>query len=462
MKVAPLFSVLTGLGLLVSACSSSTRYVPLAGNDPGAGDPGAEEDSDDPRKQPPHSLGVIVLGETHVSSSGKSTPVVSASFKPDARIGAACTTKIAGCDVQRAPKCTADKSSSNGCGEDETCVYDDETCAPTCKKNVYCEESCDPETEVCEATSKTSTKGKCVQKESFDAGTIAFSGTTIPITLHPPYSFESSGNGAPFLAGAEIKVQAQGATGAGFEKFEEAFTATTFLQMKPALSKIPEEALLGTGPLPLSWVPGNDRILVTIGGAGGTATCKAPDADGKFDVPREVIDAVLGEQSGLQTLFISVSRQRKDVKKDKRAKGTLSSVEVIPEGWLELVTISTETASLNACGGTSKYCDGSCVDVKTDSNNCGACGKTCAYDQMCIDGACAGCDQCLAVAAAGACKSVVAACTNNAACYALRVCVNGCTDQTCIDQCVDTYPDGLSALQNEEDCLFNTCYSVCQ
>ena len=203
---------------------------------------------------------------------------------------------------------------------------------------------------------------------SFDAGPIAFSGTTTSITMFPPYQFESTGQGAPFLGGAELKVQASGATGAGFDKFDETFTATTFLQTTPSLSKLTKSQVFGTGSLPIAWAPANDTILISISGAGGTATCKVQDSLGKFDVPRSVVKAAQGDTSsttdtGNTSLSISVARQKKDVKKDQHAKGTLDLVSVKPDGWLELVTLSTESASFQGCGTGQDFCGDTCTDL---------------------------------------------------------------------------------------------------
>jgi hypothetical protein len=236
----------------------------------------------------------------------------------------------------------------------------------------------------------TASAGTCRKRESFDAGPVAFSGTTTPITLYPPYAFESDGKGAPFLASSEIRVQAQGAALAGFAKFDEKFTSTTFLQTITPLDRVPRENVFGTGPLTLSWVPANDTVVVTVTGPSGSATCKASDAAGKINVPRAVIDRVLtAEGAASATLGVSIARQRKDTKKDKQAKGKLTDQTVQSVAWLELVTTSIESASFDGCAGGASACGEGCVDTKTDAMNCGGCNKPCASTQQCVQGKCA-------------------------------------------------------------------------
>jgi hypothetical protein len=108
------------------------------------------------------------------------------------------------------------------------------------------------------------------------------------------------------------------------------------------------------------------------------------DASGKLDVPRTVIRRVLGEGG---TLTLSVIRSRTETKKDKVAKG---GPDVQPVGWLELVTTSAETTSLQGCSADSTACGDGCVDLQTDPQNCGACGNKCTG--LCSAGKCtAGC-----------------------------------------------------------------------
>ncbi|KAB2032951.1 hypothetical protein ES319_D05G414300v1 [Gossypium barbadense] len=40
------------------------------------------------------------------------------------------------------------------------------------------------------------------------------------------------------------------------------------------------------------------------------------------------------------------------------------------------------------CGATSTCCNNKCVDLVTDSNNCGACHNKCKYTEVCCRGEC--------------------------------------------------------------------------
>lgn len=479
MKLRLLSTVAALLSLTaVAACATSAKTTiqdPANpdGTTPGDGTTPVEEESDDPADQPPHSLGTIVLGEAHGSgASTKSTPIVSATFLPDAMLGRSCKKSLTdGCEIQEIAKCTKVSTSTTGCNSNEACVLDNTTCKATCKAFAVCEKACDDD-EVCKlsSSSSTSTAGTCVKKESFDAGPLAFSGTTTSITMFPPYQFESTGQGAPFLGGAELHVQASGATEAGFEKFDEKFTATTFLQTTPSLSKISKEKVFGTGALPIAWAPANDTIVISISGAGGTATCKVKDSLGKFDVPRSVVKAAQGDStttSSTSALSISVARQRKEVKKDKKAKGTLSISEVKPDGWLELVTMSTERASFQGCASSQAICDDTCTDLAYDRDNCGTCGNVCGSSQTCSAGKCTGgstgttCSSCRSSATSGSCSSYYSSCTANTDCYYLASCAQSCTTASCVTTCENQYPAGKSYYASLKSCLSSYCSGSC-
>jgi len=45
------------------------------------------------------------------------------------------------------------------------------------------------------------------------------------------------------------------------------------------------------------------------------------------------------------------------------------------------------------CSGSEAYCEDHCVNTKTDPENCGGCGKTCAFDAICLSGKCLFCQQ---------------------------------------------------------------------
>jgi len=487
--------VLTASAFVACATSEKTQIAgaPAVPGMPGDGTTMAPEESDDPALQPPHSLGTIILGEAH-STSGPSgsttaTPIVSATFVPDALLTKTCKTALSnGCEIVKAPKCTKVKTSTTGCSTNEACTYDT-SCSPVCKAFAVCQTSCSAD-EVCQAKTGTgtgtgtgtTTLGECVKTVSFDAGPIAFSGTTTSITMYPPYQFESTGQGAPFLGGAELKVQASGATEAGFEKFDETFTATTFLQTKPSLAKIPKSDIFGTGALPIAWVPANDTIIISLSGAGGTATCKVQDSLGKFDVPRSVVKAALvndtlstgtgtGSGTGSSSLSISVARQKRNVKKDKHAKGTLELTSVKPDGWLELVTLSTESASFQGCAASEEICGDTCTDVSYDRLNCGACGNACSTSQSCYSGKCSGsssssgstgtCSTCRSNAVNAQCSSYYSTCSGSTDCYYLAQCADACTTSSCVSSCQSSYPAGVSAYAGLKSCLTSYCSGSC-
>ena len=478
MKLCLLSSSLVAL-LAISACATSTKsgVDPAPTEDGGApeGGPAVDDGVDDPALQPPHSLGSIVLGEAHGSgASARSTPIVSATFVPDAILGKSCKKTIeAGCEIQQVPKCTKVVGSTSGCSTNEICSLDTTSCAAVCKPfaTVSCTKAC-AEDEICTLPAgSTGTAGSCVKVESFDAGPLAFSGTTTTITMFPPYRFETTGQGAPFLGGSELRVQAQGAIDAGFEKFDEKFTATTFLQTSPSLAKIPRATVFGSSAIPIGWKPSTasttDNIIITVTGSGGTASCKMKDALAKFDIPRTVVQAAQGVGSvGTSPVSISVTRQRKEIHKDKHAKGVLALATIKPDGWLELVTQSTESASFQGCTSTGQtLCNDVCVDVTFDRNNCGSCGNVCSYVQSCSSGSCTGggttCVSCKSTAKSGTCSSQSAQCELDPTCSNLSFCVSQCSNSTCVSNCESSYPGAATKFAPLKSCLAGQCGSLC-
>lgn len=352
-------STALALGLVVSACvvpacsGAAGAVIPdealegpvgADGSDGAAPPVDEAEDAAAPgeggvRPGGPRAVGVIVLGETH-AAGGAPSAVVQASFLPSAppaSTPSACQVRLAGCDVVLAG------------------------CAPP------------PPPPPGEAA------------PPFDAGPLAFAGTTLPLTLFPPYAFEGAARGAPFLGGAEVRVQAQGAAEAGFQAFDERFVATRFIQTRPALDALTREQVFGRGPLRLGWVPGGDAIAVTVGGAGGVASCAADDALGALEVAREVVDRVRGEAS---VVTVSVSRRRIETRDGLATKGSLPNQKVEPVGRLELVTSSTETTSFQGCGTGLVACGDACVALASDAAHCGACGVACGAGKACERGAC--------------------------------------------------------------------------
>jgi hypothetical protein len=348
---------------------------------------------------------------------------------------------------------------STSCVLGEVCAFDD-NCAAVCK--TVCNKACN-NGEVCILDGAN--QPSCVPSQSFDAGPLAFSGTTTAITLFPPYVYKASQQGAPFLAGAPLEVQAQGAVGAGFAAFDAKYTATSFLQTVVPLDQIPRTMLFGGGTVPVDWVPGGDHIVITVSGAGGSATCNPNDHDGHYDVPRSVLNAALGQGTALT---LSVSRQRKEIRKGMHAMGPLPNAIVQPEAWLELVTLSTESAGFVGCGAGKAACGtgAACVELATDVNNCGGCGVKCGASQICVSGQCndpiAACNNCYVAAMTGKCRVQNDACSNDSECAALRSCLDACADTTCSNNCATAHPNGETSYDNYVQCVCDTaCVNEC-
>jgi hypothetical protein len=503
MKLAwfPVLTLAAALGslgspILLFGCSGSSN-----GNIPGGN--GSGSDGGVTNNDPPHALGTIVLGEAH-TPGGASTPLVSAAFVPDsakAASVAACTVPLAGCTVPVVPRC--DGRTAPTCATGEVCTLD-ATCHSTCTK--ACTLTCGSDEECYLATP---TSPACRKVETFNAGALAFAGTTTPITLYPPYSFVGETSGSPFLAGAQIEVQGSGATSAGFDHFDETFHATTFVQTLPSLDKTPLSQVWGSGAIPVGWVPGTDDVVVEVTGVGGTAECPAVDATGHFDVPRVVVAAVTA--GGSQSLSIAVTRERVETKKDAHTKGSLSTATVQSVGFLQLTTSSSEMASFQGCTGTQvmcgdhcadlsysatdcgacghscgngycssgtcygtttgcttgqTLCNGTCVDTTSSATNCGQCGHVCATGQTCSSSVCVGgtttCASCEATAETGTCSTLYSTCSADAECMTLKSCIGACAagDQACHDTCYNAHPNGYTNLYNYQQCVCNTACST--
>jgi Stigma-specific protein, Stig1 len=369
---------------LACAAGGTTEGQSPAGSDP-TGDPAKAENVT------PHALGTIMLGESHTSQA-QSAPIISAAFVPDAAdvASAHCGNKVGACEVTQAPTCKT--GTASGCASGETCQMD-ASCDAKCVAVAVCTTACQSDEE-CYATgagTTSATKFACRRKVAFDAGVLAFAGITSSMTLFPPYAVKPTGNGAPFLAKSEIRVQASGASTAGFSEFDEKFTATTFLETTPALSAIPKATVFGTAALPIGWMPGTDQIVITATGSGASATCAADDASGKFEIPREVLDQVTTSSStsssSASALSITVTRRRVETRRNKALKANVDG-NAIATGWLDLVTMSTESASFQACPSSQTLCDDVCVSLQSSTSNCGACGNACSSSYYCSSGSC--------------------------------------------------------------------------
>jgi hypothetical protein len=410
-----------------------------------------------------HALGTVVIAESHAPSGGTSTPLVEASFVPDASAVAVqtCSTQIGGCDFVSTPQCGGSGSS---CGEGEACTWDS-ACSPTCAAT--CTLGCATGQE-CYFVSPG--LPACRPMQTFDAGVLAVAGTTTPITLFPPYAYQANGTGAPFLAGAQLEVQASGATGAGFGKFDHKVTATTFLQTSPALDSISATVVFGTGSIPVSWAAGSDTIRIAVSGVGGTATCTATDASGSFSIPRAAVNAALGA-NGTSTLAITVTRERDDWFKGESTHGALAGATVQPVGWLEVSTESAETASFQGCAIAGEtMCPDGCFDTPTDPDHCGGCSTVCSASQTCDNGQCvtgatgSDCTTCQTSADTGTCASSFTTCGDSADCVNYGECVGGCVagDTTCLSECESAYPDGFVDYESYVSCICTTaCVAEC-
>jgi len=411
-------------------------------------DAGAKKDAG-PVSEPPHAEGDSFLGEAHGTNGGTAAPIVSVSFIPDSTQITSCAQTMGDCKITKAPKCTTT------CNVGEYCTFD-QSCNSVCKR--ACSKTCAIDEE-CYFPSDGADP-QCRKRESFDSGAIAFAGTTVPITLYPPYKYSGPSTGAPFLAGADITVQGSGAQAAGFTMWQESIKSTTFLQTQ--LGKLTNAQVYSTDPLPIDWAPGNDQIMITLSGAGGSAVCQANDPSGHYAVDRDVVTAALGSAS---TLSISVSRQRLDVKKGISTKGTLSSAKIQSEGWVKNTTSSTESQSFQVCQGGLAMCGGKCTDTMNDSLNCGTCNNACS-NMGCVQGMCSGmsCNSCVTNAQNGTCKSYFDACNQNAACSSLSNCIANCNgNQTCINNCANTYSAGLTLYNNRRNCICTTaCFTPCK
>ncbi|HSQ63190.1 MAG TPA: hypothetical protein VLM85_08230 [Polyangiaceae bacterium] len=394
--------------------------------------------------------GTIVLRASHAPNDSTIAPSVAVSFIPDSTALSRCGTTTSGtCEITQAPDCSSLK-----CGMGETCGFDDScqaSCVKACTKSCGADQNCAFESDGTMA---------CHAIESFDVGPIAFSGTEMPIALYPPYAWKTADTGSPFAPNAALRVTAEGPTGAGFVGFDTSFTATTLLEANPPLDQLALSDVFGSDDLHLGWTPGNDRIFIEATGAGGSARCWAADPAGGYDLSRDVLSAVMGDTNAVQ---LSIERYRLDRHKDMKTTGSLDGQNVQPVAWLDLVTSSTESISLEACTSTQTSCGSKCVDTSSDPNNCGSCGNSCSGG-ACVSGSCqssssGSCSSCQASADVGSCSSEYSSCTGT--CKSLLTCVESCgSDLTCQQTCQSTYPSGASAFSSYWSCICGTACST--
>lgn len=381
-----------------AANSNPGGFVPAV--DGGEAGPASSVESPD---DPPHALGTIQLGTMHVAAATSSTPFVGAAFVPDANKALAqkCGKDVDGCRVLAKPDCGgADGGFSNtGCASNEVCKLD-ENCDSVCEQIPSCATPC-TEDQVC---TLVGIKSKCIAKVEFNAGTITLSGDGMSKTviLRPPYTSKSSiTDDSPFVPGEKIAISATGAGEVGFEKFTDSFTATAFIEPKPALNKQLDQDIVfeSTDVIPIAWKAGQEEVEITVTGNKGTAMCKADDASGTFDLTRKVFRQVYGSDgltAASPTATFSITRTRTELKKDKKTVGAIKGEELPSVGFLRLVTSSTESYTAKGCRTGEKLCPAtvsggtpSCLSVMSDRYNCGACGKVCPSNlYYCINGVC--------------------------------------------------------------------------
>jgi hypothetical protein len=429
-----------------TGCSSSS-----SGNGGGGGGGGGT---------PPHALGAILVGESHAPGSVTSTPTVTAAFLPDASmVPQTCSTQVAGCTLTTTPVCGA-----MGCGSGATCTFD-ASCQPTCQP--ACTLACGAGQQCYFASPN---QPACRTTETFDAGALVFVGTTTPITLFPPYTYQGTAGIPPFTPATQIQVQASGASGAGFDAFMATTNATSLMKTNPPINQLPSATVFGLGALPIGWIPGSDTVTVSVAGAGGVVTCAAEDSSGQFQIPRAAIQAAQGAMGG-SALSIAVTREHDDWNKSASTHGTLSTATVQPVGWVEISTVSSEAATIQGCPVTSEtMCPDGCFDTSTDPLHCGSCTIICGSGQSCVSGQCTTgtttdtCTTCETSADAATCAGVYATCTEDANCTSYGTCVQACTagDTTCLDNCETEYPTGSSEFSSYEACICQTaCTTQC-
>src|SRR5580692_2129537 len=104
-------------------------------------------------------------------------------------------------------------------------------------------------------------------------------------------------------------------------------------------------------------------------------------------------------------------------------------------------------------------CSGTCINVQTDSQNCGACGKTCGSGSSCQSGACTctsgfvSCGGSCVASNAQHCGSSCSACTGTDVCDSDGTCSSTCSSGS---KCSD---GACSSNTNSADC--GTCGNAC-
>ena len=121
-----------------------------------------------------------------------------------------------------------------------------------------------------------------------------------------------------------------------------------------------------------------------------------------------------------------------------RLLGTLACV-ALTAGVAASCATSATTPSCDDAGAATSLCGALCVDVQTDPENCGACGKACAATEACVAGKCS-----------AQCPAGELLCGGDAG----RSCVNAKTDNKNCGACGKT-------CKSTEACIAGGCSSSC-
>jgi hypothetical protein len=347
---------------------------------------GGSSETQGPDTDERYALGSITLGNTHAEGKSTSSGWISAYFAPDVQGAVAgCFEEVGPCRVARPPEC-------QGCGDEQYCAFD-ENCSAVCRDR--CTLACPNIDDFCYFDA--SGEPACGPLETFEAGTLRFTGIDPERTLEHPYSFTRMGDPL-FDSGSEISVSATGAERAGFGPFEQSFAATELLESAFEGLSI-EQVFTSDEDVTIRWQPGRRKISLSFsvsrdGGGAAVLTCDGDDASGSFSLPRSVLNDALSGRT-LTRMDVALTRTRSDWFDGFSTVGSLRNAEVQSSGWLQLATQSVETVAVVACTASGYMgCGLDCVNLREDRAHCGGCGVACApTDFGCIEGRCSKCDQ---------------------------------------------------------------------